>query len=357
MSPELKPKTRFPWSRIRLEALCLLLIGATLGGVFAVLTVRRTFDLFLFGAADGICISLMIILYRLYRYEGFLRTSSKRYGFLVRVLVNFLVYSACFFSGSVLGRLISARNWLPVFDGQFFASVGFMLFVVLMVSFFLEMNRLLGPRVLLNFVRGNYRQPVEEDRIFLFVDLANSTALAEKLGNARYMAFLNQFFQRLALASMATDAEIYKYIGDEAILTWKNTPADMDLSAARCFFLFDQYIQESKDEFLKTYGVVPQFRGAIHEGVVIVGELGKEKLEIAFIGDVVNSTARLMDLARDGDHQLVASEHFLKEVASGEALLIPDVGTVKLKALGVFRLRGKIKQTRAYALERQDISI
>ena len=356
MSPGSISKTRYFWRRLRFEALLILFLGGMLGGLFALYTVSRTFELFLFGAADGICISALTILYRLYLYQEASKQQTKRSGFLSRVLGNFAAYSACFFFGSVLGRLISARYWLPHLGGQFLVSVGFTLVVVFLLSFFIEMNRLLGPRVLMSFIRGNYRHPVEEDRIFLFVDLANSTKIAESLGNVRYIGFLNLFFQKLSDAALVTNAEIYKYIGDEAILTWKNTPANLDLSATRCFFLLDQFIQESKQEFLKNYGVVPQFRGAIHEGVVIVGELGKDRLEIAFIGDVVNSTARLMDLARDSGHSLVASEQFLKEVISSESLLIADVGTVRLKTLGFFRLRGKIEQTRAYALERQESS-
>jgi adenylate cyclase len=41
------------------------------------------------------------------------------------------------------------------------------------------------------------------------------------------------------------------------------------------------------------------FRAAIHEGPVVLGELGAGRKEIALIGDAMNVAARLLEAARD----------------------------------------------------------
>src|SRR6185369_16246798 len=42
-----------------------------------------------------------------------------------------------------------------------------------------ELIRLVGSRVLFNVALGRYRSPVREARVLMFLDLANSTSLAE----------------------------------------------------------------------------------------------------------------------------------------------------------------------------------
>jgi class 3 adenylate cyclase len=49
-------------------------------------------------------------------------------------------------------------------------------------SFLLDLNSLLGQNVLLSFVTGRYFRPRVEQRVFLIIDMRNSTATAERLG-------------------------------------------------------------------------------------------------------------------------------------------------------------------------------
>jgi adenylate cyclase len=39
---------------------------------------------------------------------------------------------------------------------------------------------------------------------------------------------------------------------------------------------------------------VPEFKGALHGGNVVVSEVGKYKSEIAYHGDVLNTTSRML---------------------------------------------------------------
>ena len=56
---------------------------------------------------------------------------------------------------------------------------------------------LIGPRALLNFITGRYHAPVEENRFVLFVDIAGSTGLAERLGGVGIHRLLDRTFRLL----------------------------------------------------------------------------------------------------------------------------------------------------------------
>ena len=61
----------------------------------------------------------------------------------------------------------------------------------------LAITNIIGPRAFLNFVTGRYHSPVEENRFVLFVDIAGSTGLAERLGGVGIHRFLDRTFRLL----------------------------------------------------------------------------------------------------------------------------------------------------------------
>jgi adenylate cyclase len=65
--------------------------------------------------------------------------------------------------------------------------------VVLAIRFIDDINRLLGQNVLLNFITGHYYRPRLEQRVFLFIDIAGSTALAERLEEFAFHCLVNRF--------------------------------------------------------------------------------------------------------------------------------------------------------------------
>ena len=60
-------------------------------------------------------------------------------------------------------------------------AIGFLLYVI--IIFFRQLDRILGPGVLLSYLLGRYHRPHREARIFMFLDLKSSTSLAEELGH------------------------------------------------------------------------------------------------------------------------------------------------------------------------------
>src|SRR5439155_25090726 len=84
----------------------------------------------------------------------------------------------------------------------------------------LQLSRLVGERTLRDIVFGRYHRSRTEERFFLFVDIAGSTPLAERIGPDAVHRFLGEVFR---LASDSIDdhrGEVYQYVGDEIVITW-----------------------------------------------------------------------------------------------------------------------------------------
>jgi adenylate cyclase len=99
-------------------------------------------------------------------------------------------------------------------------------------------------------------------------------------------------------------------------------------------------------EYEAEFGVVPRFRGGLHGGTVMAGELGDLKQQIVFVGDVLNAAARLEEYAQHNDLDLVVSGALL------ERLRLPD--GVRAVFVEEQKLRGKQETIAVHAIERAD---
>src|SRR4029450_2760707 len=132
------------------------------------------------------------------------------------------------------------------------------------------------------------------------VDMKNSTGMAELRGPVRFHELLNDFFRDVADAALECEAEIHKYVGDEAILTW---PSDRGLSEGdvlACPFIALGYIAANRSRYSERFGIAPEFRAALHCGEIVAGEIGDVRREIAYVGDTLNAAARLPEPAKTG---------------------------------------------------------
>ena len=72
---------------------------------------------------------------------------------------------------------------------------------------FLSVDDLLGPGVLFAFAAGRYHNPRIEERALLFIDMRASTAIAQRLGELRYLSLLNRFVGDVSFAVAEARAE------------------------------------------------------------------------------------------------------------------------------------------------------
>ncbi|MGI9626633.1 MAG: adenylate/guanylate cyclase domain-containing protein [Longimicrobiales bacterium] len=187
---------------------------------------------------------------------------------------------------------------------------GWILLSVFAVNFLLEVRKKVGPGNLTALFTGRYQRPRSEHRVFLFVDLKGSTTIAESLGHERYSRFIQECFHDLSDAVLRYGARIYQYVGDEAVLTWSADEEGAKVSCMETFFAFQEKLHAKRDWYQQRFGVSPEFRAGIESGRVTVAEVGDIKREIAYHGDPLNTAARLLELCKDYDQNVLVSGDF-----------------------------------------------
>jgi adenylate cyclase len=176
----------------------------------------------------------------------------------------------------------------------------------------------------------------------LFIDMEGSTALAERLGPLAFHRLVNRFVTDLTDPIVAARGEIYSYVGDELIATWRLEEGISQSRCVRaCFDAFDALARKAH-QYRREFGSAVNFRAGLHCGPLVTGEMGSIKTEIVFLGDTVNTAARIQDLCRQTGDRILASADLI------DLLQLPP-GIVK-RSLGDLRLRGKGVDLALYAL-------
>lgn len=253
--------------------------------------------------------------------------------FLVLLIGRSLVYLGVILAaraGALIGLPVPPGAGPSIPRGDVLASMA----IALGFNLLAGMNLLLGPGVLFNFIAGRYYRPRLEARAVLLIDMTGSTAIAERLGELRFLMLLNRFVADLSLAIAGEGGEIHKYVGDEVIATWRLGRAGAAQAAIRACFGARARLAAHAADYQREFDLVPEFRAALHCGPLVIGELGIVKMEIALIGDTMNTAARIQQACRDSGHAVLASAALLDRVAELPA------GIVK-RTLGALRLRGK----------------
>ncbi|MBV8410011.1 MAG: adenylate/guanylate cyclase domain-containing protein [Alphaproteobacteria bacterium] len=227
--------------------------------------------------------------------------------------VKVVIYLVVIVTGLLIQRLITMplTDMPIVFDDEFRQSMVFAVIMSVAVNLVFEIGFLLGFGTLKNLLIGRYVQPKREQRVFLLMDMRDSTGVAERLGPVLFHELLNDFFRDIAYAAIECEAEIYKYVGDEAILTWTSEQAVADGACLACPFLVRDRIEANRRHYLDRYGLVPAFRAALHYGEIVTGEIGDLRREIAYVGDTLNVAARLLDSAKTLEKDVLVSNDLL----------------------------------------------
>lgn len=213
---------------------------------------------------------------------------------------------------------------------EFIRIFTFWLFMLVATVIVLLVNDKYGPGVFKKVLLGKYFVPVTEERIFMFLDLKGSTAIAEKLGEKEYFRFLQTVFKDITGVILERKAEVYQYVGDEVVLTWTKQEGVKELRCIRCFQDINSLLIELKNQYSARFGVVPEFKAGIHLGFATVGEIGVIKRDIAYSGDVLNTTARIQAKCNDIGVNLLFSKALFESLPSGN-INPQEVGEVSLR--------------------------
>ena len=214
-----------------------------------------------------------------------------------------------------------------------------------LITFIRSVHKKFGTRVFINTLLGKYQDPKEEDLVFMFMDLKNSTTICEELGNVKYSNFIRDYYKLLSNCCEENQGEIYQIAGDGVFLTWKTAACRHRARPLNCFYDFKDALAHTQKKFLRRYGVAPDFKAAVHCGKVISTEVGNFGSEKAYHGDVLNTTSRIQSLCSKLGQDFLISEDFFAQIP------LPLPHKFICTKVGSFELKGKKNSIMIFSLQ------
>ncbi len=261
----------------------------------------------------------------------------------IEILIKAVLYIAAWFLVVIIGIAIGKSlesvfvdspliNYTQLFTTNiFYASSVYTAMMIPVISFIKQMNTKFGPGILIPMLLGKFRKPRVEKRIFLFMDLKDSTTYAEKLGNLMFSELIQDCFADLNKVTPPFNAEIYQYVGDEVVLTWRSDEGLRNNNCIKFFFSFKKQIQKRKEYYLAKYNLVPEFKAGANSGDITVAEVGDFKREIAYHGDTINTASRIQSVCNTFGKYYLISESLKNELETGDGYNITFIDKIKLK--------------------------
>ena len=350
------------WKRIKGTALLILFLSVILGLIYPVFADgSRSIYPYANGLAIGILGGMSISFIELFlyypikhefRFTWLLITKVLLYAgvFIILLLGVVMISRAIEFDyGFDLYIMATHEQFLHfVHEEDFPQLILYTVTFTFIIIFIKEIGRKLGPEILANFITGKYHRPKKEERIFLFIDLDGSTTLAEKLNETAYHLFISKFFKDITESIILTKGEIYQYVGDQVVVSWKKNTGLKKENCIYTYFYSLQALQSERNRYLTRFGIAPSFKAAMHCGEVIRGEVGDVKSEIVFHGDVVNTTSRIERLCSELNQPLLISENLIK--------FLPKYVTSQFISKGTFSLKGKGKKLEVFGLQNKGLT-
>ena len=301
--------------------------------------------LFVFGPLAGLLFGIVQVKFERYLFRRIPLWKLIIYGLLTNTaIMSILFVIAYLFLKNVVGFNEPTTFQDFITNPNAFLTFLYSLLVNFVMASVREVNLLLGPGNLWKLIKGDFYSPRVEKRVFMFIDLKGSTTIAEELGHIQYSRFIQDCFYDLNVVRHS-DAEVYQYVGDEVILSWKVSHRLDYLRCIQAFWDYEDELARREPYYLDKYGIAPKFKAGINLGEVTTAEVGEIKREIAYHGDTMNIAARIQDRCNDYGKTLLVSQFFSDQLSESER--------INLEFMGEELLRGKNQALKIFAVKRQ----
>lgn len=253
---------------------------------------------------------------------------------LIKVIIQLFI---AVFSLAVLVFSSNSMDEMKISMMSFIFSETSLLWIIFtgIVSFFIYFLEVvktkIGDRVMFNLIMGKYHNPRVETRIFMFLDMKDSTTHAENLGHIKFSSLIQDSLNDLTSAIIEHKVEVYQYVGDEAILTWDLSDGFQHANCLQVYYTFQNTLNDKKEYYENRYGFVPFFKAGVHLGDVTVSEVGIIKREIAYHSDVLNTAARIQGKCNEFEAELLISEDLKEKLESQKFYNYKHIGGISLK--------------------------
>jgi len=215
----------------------------------------------------------------------------------------------------------------------------FILFILTQII--IEFIEKYSPGIFFAIFFGKYLKPKNEYLIIMFIDLKNSTPIAEKMDNISYFRFIREFIYHISTALLELGGRIFQYVGDEIIVSWPAKQQNYK-NCIQALIAARKNIEKNGNRFRREYGFLPEFKVGIHYGEVTIGEIGVIKKDLAMSGDAMNTTARIRDACTELNQKFIVSKEFLEK---------SNLTDWQTETLGGFELKGKNTSIELFALK------
>ena len=232
---------------------------------------------------------------------------------------------------AIFNKRVRNNVWAFFTDFAFLSVVIYMAVIIVISQVYSEVSENIGHGVLNNFFTGKYHTPSEEERIYMFLDMKSSTTIAETLGHVKYFEMLREYYADLSDPVIEYSGEIYQYVGDEIIVSWRMKNGLQNNNCVQCFFALKEAIKKQSRKYMDRFGLLPEFKAGFHFGKVTTGEIGVIKKEIIFTGDTLNTTARIQGLCNTYNVDILISGDLVKKLVLHSQFQIKSLGENELK--------------------------
>ena len=262
---------------------------------------------------------------------------------LLALVMNFLVHLLEYLLIDKLSFMDAIRTLSQqVFNILFLLqNTLYWLTLLVITQLYVEMNEKFSPGVFKDILMGKYFRPRVENRIVMFIDLKDSTPIAEKLGHEKYFLFIREFIYQVSMALIEYNGRIYQYVGDEIVVSWKNNPKNIKNCLA-AVIESRRNIQRVSERFRRKFNEIPEFRVGIHVGEVTIGEIGVIKKDLAMSGDTMNTTARIRSACNELNQKFIVSREFMES---------SNLKEWQAESLGMVDLKGKAEEVELFSLK------
>ncbi len=318
-----------PRSRKKISA-CLGVAGATaaLGAGYSSVAGGQP----LFGAVAGFLIGLLLGAFELYFVQTTAGVWLRRLPLALFIVIATLIWALLIvFSIYVATPYLLDIDVFPLeLDSRDRNALVFSFGLALLLTFFLRVQSLIGGRVLFNFLVGRYHKPSREERVFMFLDIADSTPMSEQFGDLKIQALIGRFFFDIARPIAEHGGETYRYIGDEVVVSWPMAKAIEDARCVRCVLDVQKLLARKSREYRELFGVVPRFRVGMHGGPVVIGEVGDSRRAIVYFGETVSRAVALQGACKRVGRDFLVSADLMDRLNIGEEFSSSFLGPLEL---------------------------
>jgi adenylate cyclase len=169
------------------------------------------------------------------------------------------------------------------------------------------------PNITLDFVRNRTRVNSGKERymVSMFVDMRGSTKFAETRLPFDVVFLVNRFLAAASQAVIDAGGQPNQFIGDGmlALFGIDCDPKTACRQALRAAAKVAANVEQLNHQFASDLRQPLDFGIGIHGGDVIIGDIGfKDHVVFTALGDPVNVAARLQDVTKSLDRQVVLSE-------------------------------------------------